>query len=155
MRIDELHKFSDSTLNDVRFALDDTLKRIQMKYLPQTIWREVDRERAGAMIQAIDRQLGNKRIMMSLEKFVGGRLSILTDSKEQIKMEMERRSVKVKELQERCIITAFKLSNQERYEHVGPKVTSFTRWKRLQDGEKRLCLVDDLIVLKITYSHTS
>ncbi|GJT45026.1 putative ribonuclease H-like domain-containing protein [Tanacetum coccineum] len=30
----------------------------------------------------------------------------------------------VKELQERCIIKAFKLSNQERYEHVGLKVTS-------------------------------
>ncbi|GJT70080.1 hypothetical protein Tco_1029366 [Tanacetum coccineum] len=26
MRIDELHKFSDSTLNDVRYALDDILK---------------------------------------------------------------------------------------------------------------------------------
>ncbi|GKD04464.1 hypothetical protein Tco_1179438, partial [Tanacetum coccineum] len=49
MRISELHKFSDGTLNDVRSALD-TLKRIRMKYLPQTIWREVDRERAGAMI---------------------------------------------------------------------------------------------------------
>nr|GFC55147.1 hypothetical protein [Tanacetum cinerariifolium] len=30
MRIDELHKFSDRTLNDVRNALDDRLKRIQM-----------------------------------------------------------------------------------------------------------------------------
>nr|GFC34524.1 hypothetical protein [Tanacetum cinerariifolium] len=70
MRIDELHKFSDGTLNDVRSALDDTLKRIHMKCLPQTIWREVDRERTGAMIQAIDRQLRNKRIMRSLEKFV-------------------------------------------------------------------------------------
>ncbi|GKD90218.1 hypothetical protein Tco_1365725, partial [Tanacetum coccineum] len=50
--------------------------------------------------------------------------SILTDLKEYIKMDMERRSVKVKELRERCIITAFKLSNQEWYEHVGPKVTS-------------------------------
>ncbi|GJS22895.1 hypothetical protein Tco_0451527 [Tanacetum coccineum] len=48
MRIDELYKFSDSTLNDVR-------------------------ERAGAMIQAIDQQLRNKRIMRSLEKFVSGR----------------------------------------------------------------------------------
>ncbi|GJX06968.1 hypothetical protein Tco_0194900 [Tanacetum coccineum] len=37
MRIDELQKFSDGTLNDVRSALDDTLKRIRMKYLPQTI----------------------------------------------------------------------------------------------------------------------
>ncbi|GKB84137.1 hypothetical protein Tco_0956409 [Tanacetum coccineum] len=73
MRIDELHKFSDGTLNDVRSALDDILKRIRMEYLPQTVWRNVDRERAGAMIQAIDQQLRNRRIMRSLEKFVGGR----------------------------------------------------------------------------------
>nr|GEY21926.1 hypothetical protein [Tanacetum cinerariifolium] len=37
MRIDELHKFSDGTLNDVRTALDDRLKGIRMKYLPQAI----------------------------------------------------------------------------------------------------------------------
>ncbi|GKB32435.1 hypothetical protein Tco_0871836 [Tanacetum coccineum] len=37
MRIDELHKFSDGTLNDIRSAIDDTLKKIWMKYLPQTI----------------------------------------------------------------------------------------------------------------------
>ncbi|GJW25566.1 hypothetical protein Tco_0039377 [Tanacetum coccineum] len=36
MRIDELHKFSDGTLNVVQTALDDILKRIEMKYLPQT-----------------------------------------------------------------------------------------------------------------------
>nr|GEZ36459.1 hypothetical protein [Tanacetum cinerariifolium] len=35
--IDELHKFSDGTLNDVRIALDDRLNGIWMKYLPQTI----------------------------------------------------------------------------------------------------------------------
>nr|GEZ65333.1 hypothetical protein [Tanacetum cinerariifolium] len=34
MRIDELHKFSDGTLNDVRNALDDHLKGIRMQYLP-------------------------------------------------------------------------------------------------------------------------
>nr|GEV51033.1 hypothetical protein [Tanacetum cinerariifolium] len=43
MRIDELQKFND------------------------------DNERAGAMIQAIDKQLKTRRIMRSLEKFVGGR----------------------------------------------------------------------------------
>ncbi|GKD98601.1 hypothetical protein Tco_1382498 [Tanacetum coccineum] len=37
MHIDELHKFSDGTLNDVRTALNDCLKGIQMDYLPQTI----------------------------------------------------------------------------------------------------------------------
>ncbi|GJY39726.1 hypothetical protein Tco_0426090 [Tanacetum coccineum] len=40
MRIDELHKFSNGTLNDVRTALDDILKRIKMKYLPQTYWKK-------------------------------------------------------------------------------------------------------------------
>nr|GEY83020.1 hypothetical protein [Tanacetum cinerariifolium] len=34
MQIEELHKFSDGTLNDVRTALDDRLKGIRMKYLP-------------------------------------------------------------------------------------------------------------------------
>nr|GEV35546.1 hypothetical protein [Tanacetum cinerariifolium] len=37
MRIDELHKFNDGTLTDVRTALDDRLKGIRMRYLPQTI----------------------------------------------------------------------------------------------------------------------
>ncbi|GJS00829.1 integrase, catalytic region, zinc finger, CCHC-type containing protein [Tanacetum coccineum] len=73
MRIDELHKFNDGTLNDVRTALHDRLKGIQMKYLPQTIWRQSDRDKVGAMIQAIDKQLKTRRIMRSLEKFVGGR----------------------------------------------------------------------------------
>nr|GEU65204.1 hypothetical protein [Tanacetum cinerariifolium] len=64
----------DGTLNDVRTALDDRLKGIQMKYLPQTIWRKSDKERAATMIQAIDKQLKTRRIMRSLERFVGGRL---------------------------------------------------------------------------------
>nr|GEX16442.1 hypothetical protein [Tanacetum cinerariifolium] len=74
MRIDELYKFSDGTLTAVRTALDDRLKGIQMKYMPQTIWRKSDKERATTMIQAIDKQLKTKRIMRSLERFVGGRL---------------------------------------------------------------------------------
>ncbi|GKD25725.1 hypothetical protein Tco_1231939 [Tanacetum coccineum] len=73
MRIDELYKFSDGTLNDVQTALDDILKRIRMKYLPHMYWKKVDKDRAGAMIQAIDKQLKNRRIMQSLEKFIGGR----------------------------------------------------------------------------------
>nr|GFC41828.1 hypothetical protein [Tanacetum cinerariifolium] len=72
--IDELHKFSDGMLTDVRTALDDRLKGIQMKYPPQTIWRKSDKERVAAMIQAIDKHLKTMRIMRSLERFVGGRL---------------------------------------------------------------------------------
>nr|GEX05085.1 hypothetical protein [Tanacetum cinerariifolium] len=78
MRIDELHKFSDGTLNDVRTALDDRLKGIRMQYLPQSIQRKSDKDEAAAMIQAINKRLKTRRIMRSLERFVGGR-SILTD----------------------------------------------------------------------------
>nr|GEX89145.1 hypothetical protein [Tanacetum cinerariifolium] len=65
---------TDGTLTDVRTALDDRLKGIQMKYLPQTIWRKSDKDRAAAMIQDIDKQLKTRRIMRSLERFVGRRL---------------------------------------------------------------------------------
>nr|GEU43362.1 hypothetical protein [Tanacetum cinerariifolium] len=46
---------TDGTLNDVRTAMDDRLKGIRMKYLPQAIWRRSDKERAATMIQAIDK----------------------------------------------------------------------------------------------------
>ncbi|GKE77979.1 hypothetical protein Tco_1544099, partial [Tanacetum coccineum] len=71
MRIDELHKFSDGTLNDVRTALNDRLKRIRIEYLPQTIWRQSDKDKARVMIQAINKQLKTRMIMRSLEKFIG------------------------------------------------------------------------------------
>nr|GEZ58939.1 hypothetical protein [Tanacetum cinerariifolium] len=74
MRIDELHKFSDGMLIDVRTALDDRLKGIRMKYLPQLIWRKSDKDREVAMIQAIDKRLKTRRIMRRLERFFGGRL---------------------------------------------------------------------------------
>nr|GFD31686.1 hypothetical protein [Tanacetum cinerariifolium] len=73
MQIDELHKFSDGMLNDVRNALDDRLKGIRMQYLLTTIWRRGDKDRAAAMIQAIDKMLKTRIIMRSLERFVGGR----------------------------------------------------------------------------------
>nr|GFA83675.1 hypothetical protein [Tanacetum cinerariifolium] len=64
---------NDGTLNDVRNALDDRLKGIRMQYLPTTIWRRGDKDRAAAMIQAINKMLKTRRIMRSLERFVGGR----------------------------------------------------------------------------------
>nr|GEW47810.1 hypothetical protein [Tanacetum cinerariifolium] len=68
MRIDELHKFSDGKLTNVRTALDDHLKGIRMQYLPQSIWRKSDKDRAAAMIQAIDKRLMTRRIKRSLER---------------------------------------------------------------------------------------
>ncbi|GJZ60852.1 hypothetical protein Tco_0616668 [Tanacetum coccineum] len=73
MRIDELHKFSDGTLDDVRTALNDRLKGIRIEYLPQTFWSQRDKANARAMIQAINKRLKTRRIMRSLERFVGWR----------------------------------------------------------------------------------
>ncbi|GJY50868.1 hypothetical protein Tco_0441715 [Tanacetum coccineum] len=177
MRIDELHKFSDGTLDDVQTALNDRLKGIRMLYLPQTIWRQRDKDNAGAMIQAIDKQLKTRRIMRSLEKFVGGRpyeehaefdesdthvlerfdTSAGNPVKEiLLKLNLpDHRILKdggeVKEFQERCNIKAFQVNNQERYEHVGLEVTSSQDGQGHKMAKKRLCLVDDLKVFKITF----
>ncbi|GJU04836.1 hypothetical protein Tco_1121266 [Tanacetum coccineum] len=73
MRIDELHKFSDGTLNHVCTTLNDTTTGIQMDYLPKRRWSPQDNRRARVMISAIDRKLRDRRLMRNLEKFVGGR----------------------------------------------------------------------------------
>ncbi|GJX18824.1 hypothetical protein Tco_0221501 [Tanacetum coccineum] len=73
MRTDELHKFSDGTLNHVRTALNDIATGIQMEYLPKRKWTKQDKQRARVMINAIDKKLRDRRLMRSLEKFVGGR----------------------------------------------------------------------------------
>nr|GEW12410.1 retrovirus-related Pol polyprotein from transposon TNT 1-94 [Tanacetum cinerariifolium] len=62
----------DSSTKTKISRTDDRLKGIRMKYLPQSIWRKSDKDRAAAMIQAIDKRLKTKRIMRSLERFVGG-----------------------------------------------------------------------------------
>ncbi|GJS21754.1 hypothetical protein Tco_0450386 [Tanacetum coccineum] len=149
MYIDELHKFSDGTLNDVRYDLDDILKRIRIEYLPQTVWRNVDRERAGVMIQAIDRQLKNRRFDTSAGNPVkeillklnlpdhrilkdGGEVKEFQRSLCHSDTERLSRSdevLKLKNLKKDALLKLFKLTYQERYEHVGPEVTSS------QDGE--------------------
>ncbi|GJX22578.1 hypothetical protein Tco_0227023 [Tanacetum coccineum] len=116
VRSDELYKFSDRTLTRLRTSLDDITKNIRMGF--NTI--------AGNPV---------KEILLKLN--LPNHRSSLTDLKEFIKMDVERRSVKVKELQERCIIKAFKLSYQEKYEHVSPKSQDH-KMARLQDDVKRL-----------------
>ncbi|GJV86014.1 hypothetical protein Tco_1525912 [Tanacetum coccineum] len=73
MCTDELHKFSDGTLNDVRTALHDISKGIRMEYLPKRKWSGLEKKRAWVMVQDIDKQLFERRLMRNLEKFVGGR----------------------------------------------------------------------------------
>nr|GFB35780.1 hypothetical protein [Tanacetum cinerariifolium]GFB52698.1 hypothetical protein [Tanacetum cinerariifolium] len=73
MHIDELHKFSDGTLNDVRTALHDTATEIRMEYLPMRKWSNLDKKRVRFMVQEIDKQLYQRILMRNTEKFIGGR----------------------------------------------------------------------------------
>nr|GEZ05110.1 integrase, catalytic region, zinc finger, CCHC-type, peptidase aspartic, catalytic [Tanacetum cinerariifolium] len=73
IRTDELHKFSDGTFNDVRSALHDIAMEIRMEYLPMRKWSNLDKKRARVMLQEIDKQLYQKRLMRNLENFIGGR----------------------------------------------------------------------------------
>nr|GEV97369.1 copia protein [Tanacetum cinerariifolium] len=76
MRIDELYKFCDGTLTLVRNTLDHMLKNLRLGY-NKTIeirkWTVTDQKRSRIMIKDINQQLLKRRIMRSLEKFVGGR----------------------------------------------------------------------------------
>ncbi|GJZ59078.1 hypothetical protein Tco_0614894 [Tanacetum coccineum] len=73
MRSDELYKFSDRTLIGLQTSLDDITKNIRIEYLPKRRWSTLEKKRANIMIKAIDKQLKERRMMRSLEKFVGGR----------------------------------------------------------------------------------
>ncbi|GJT90023.1 hypothetical protein Tco_1078868 [Tanacetum coccineum] len=66
MRADELHKFSDGTLNDVRSVLHDIATGIRMEYLPMRKWSNLDKKRAQVMVHDIDKQLYQRRLMQNL-----------------------------------------------------------------------------------------
>ncbi|GJS55103.1 hypothetical protein Tco_0628465 [Tanacetum coccineum] len=74
MRTDELCKFSDGTLNDVRTDLHDIAGGIRMEYLPMRKWSNLENKRARVMVQDIDKQFYQRRLMRNLEMFVGGRI---------------------------------------------------------------------------------
>nr|GEW61111.1 hypothetical protein [Tanacetum cinerariifolium] len=69
---DKLYKFKEGDFKTL--CIQEIEDMLLLLYLPQTIWRRSNKNRAAAMIQAIDKQLKTRSIMRSLEKFVGGRL---------------------------------------------------------------------------------
>nr|GEV47749.1 hypothetical protein [Tanacetum cinerariifolium] len=73
MHIDELHKFSDGTLDSVRTTLHDIALGIRIEYLPKKKWSRFNKRRARVMIQDIKKQLFQIRLMRNLDKFIGGR----------------------------------------------------------------------------------
>ncbi|GJX17240.1 hypothetical protein Tco_0218072 [Tanacetum coccineum] len=73
MRTDKLYQFSDWTLTYVTFVLHDIASNLRMDYLSKQRWSSLDKKRSRIMIKAIDQVLLERRLMRSLEKFIGGR----------------------------------------------------------------------------------
>ncbi|GJZ02614.1 hypothetical protein Tco_0520575 [Tanacetum coccineum] len=72
----ELYKFSDGTLISVRDKLKDMSNNLKMGYnsvMPRRRWSNLAKKWSRIMVKDIDCQLLEKRLMRSLEKFVGGR----------------------------------------------------------------------------------
>nr|GEW54391.1 hypothetical protein [Tanacetum cinerariifolium] len=78
MRENEVHKFSDGTLQRILEKLDHMVKDFKLYVcnpgMETRIWSEGDRRRSNDFIEVIERRLKIRRIFRSLESFVGGRL---------------------------------------------------------------------------------
>ncbi|GKD04491.1 hypothetical protein Tco_1179465 [Tanacetum coccineum] len=61
------------TLTFVRSVLHDIASNWRMDYLPKRRWSTLDIKMSRIMIKAIDQLLLERRLMRSLEKFVGGK----------------------------------------------------------------------------------
>ncbi|GJX96492.1 hypothetical protein Tco_0352290 [Tanacetum coccineum] len=73
---DELYKFCDGTLKYVREVMNAMLNNFMLGYnfdMPKRAWTEKDHNRTTTMLKDIDGLLLERRIMRSLECFVGGR----------------------------------------------------------------------------------
>ncbi|GKC84347.1 hypothetical protein Tco_1140064, partial [Tanacetum coccineum] len=76
MRKDKVHKFRDATIKKVCNKLDYMLHNFVLDYnesMPKRKWIEKDQQRTTSMLKALENTLLTRRIMRSLECFVGGR----------------------------------------------------------------------------------
>ncbi|GKB71915.1 hypothetical protein Tco_0933327 [Tanacetum coccineum] len=71
MRSNKLYNFSDGMLTRLLSSLKDITMNIDMKYLPNRRWSNLEKKRAHFMIKDINKLLKESRMMRSLEKFVG------------------------------------------------------------------------------------
>ncbi|GJV51086.1 hypothetical protein Tco_1446827 [Tanacetum coccineum] len=72
----ELYKFSNGTLISLRDTLKDMANNLEMGYtsvMPRRRWSNLEKKQSRIMVKDIDRRLLKRRLMRSLEKFIGGR----------------------------------------------------------------------------------
>ncbi|GJR75619.1 hypothetical protein Tco_0087984 [Tanacetum coccineum] len=78
MRFNEIHKFSDGTLQQIDEALDYRVKEFQINRtnpgMITRFWTKKDVDRSKDFMFAIQKRLKTRRIFRNLESFVGGRI---------------------------------------------------------------------------------
>ncbi|GKA42565.1 hypothetical protein Tco_0735225 [Tanacetum coccineum] len=78
MRFNEIHKFSDGTLQRIDEALDYKVKEFRVNRmnpgLDTRFWTKKDVDRSKEFLFAIQKRLKARRIFRNLESFVGGRI---------------------------------------------------------------------------------
>ncbi|GKD04889.1 hypothetical protein Tco_1179863 [Tanacetum coccineum] len=78
MRFNEIHKFSDGTLQQIDEALDYRVKEFKVNRmnpgLNTRFWTRKDVDRSKEFMFAIQKWLKTRRIFRNLECFVGGRI---------------------------------------------------------------------------------
>ncbi|GJX33019.1 hypothetical protein Tco_0242874 [Tanacetum coccineum] len=73
---DELYKFSDGTLKKVRDELHHRIRDFHLEYnkeMPRRKWTAIDRKRSKLMVELIDKQMRERRIIQNLKRLVGAR----------------------------------------------------------------------------------
>ncbi|GKA77016.1 putative reverse transcriptase domain-containing protein [Tanacetum coccineum] len=76
MRADELYKFSDGTLKKVRDELHHRILDFRLGYndeMSRRKWTAIDKKRSELMVELIDKQMRERRIIRNLERLVGAR----------------------------------------------------------------------------------
>nr|GEV44774.1 hypothetical protein [Tanacetum cinerariifolium] len=78
MRFNEIHKFSDGTLQQIDKALDYRVKEFKINRMSPGLntrfWTRKDVDRSKEFMFAIQKRLKTRRIFRNLESFVGGRV---------------------------------------------------------------------------------
>nr|GEY85150.1 hypothetical protein [Tanacetum cinerariifolium] len=76
MRVDELYKVSDRTIKIVQDELHHRVLDFCLGYndeISRRKWMAIDRKRSQLMIDLIEKQMRERRIIRNLERLVGAR----------------------------------------------------------------------------------
>ncbi|GJR22932.1 hypothetical protein Tco_0971459 [Tanacetum coccineum] len=78
MRFNEIHKFSDGTLQQIDEALDYRVKEFRVNRMnpgfDTRFWTKKDIDRSNEFMFSIQKRLKTRRIFRNLESFVGGKI---------------------------------------------------------------------------------